>query len=376
MKAAGARCGRLRWTAVAMAFVITMLPTHAISQPTKPTALTRVTLQLQWVTQSQFAGYYVAADKGLYHAEGLNVAIKVGAVEIVPQQVVAAGGAQFGIAWLPKVLASREQGARLVNIAQVFQRSGTLEISWKDSGIVRPDDWRGKKVGTWGFGNEPELFAAMRKVGIDPNDPKQVTVVQQPFDMSLFLTRQVDAAQAMIYNEYAQVLEAVNPKTGQLFRPEDLHVIDFNEVGTAMLQDGIFVRDDWIAEAKNQDIALKFLRASMKGWVFCRDHHEECVNIVLKNGPTLGQSHMTWMLNEINALIWSSPAGIGVMDAKAYDQTVQIAQQYQIIKNKPDEGAYRTDLAQKALDELNRQGLDTRGVDFKKRTVQVTKGGE
>jgi len=216
----------------------------------------------------------------------------------------------------------------------------------------------------------------MRKVGIDPNDPKQVTVVQQPFDMSLFLTRQVDAAQAMIYNEYAQVLEAVNPKTGQLFRPEDLHVIDFNEVGTAMLQDGIFVRDDWIAEAKNQDIALKFLRASMKGWVFCRDHHEECVNIVLKNGPTLGQSHMTWMLNEINALIWSSPAGIGVMDAKAYDQTVQIAQQYQIIKNKPDEGAYRTDLAQKALDELNRQGLDTRGVDFKKRTVQVTKGGE
>jgi NitT/TauT family transport system substrate-binding protein len=376
MKAAGARFGRFRWTAVAIAFVIAMLPTHAVNQPTQPTALTRVTLQLQWVTQSQFAGYYAAVDKGLYHAEGLNVAIKVGAVEVVPQQVVAAGGAQFGIAWLPKVLASREQGARLVNIAQVFQRSGTLEISWKDSGIVKPDDWRGKRVGTWGFGNEPELFAAMRKVGIDPNDPKQVTIVQQPFDMSLFLTRQVDAAQAMIYNEYAQVLEAVNPKTGQLFRPEDLHVIDFNEVGTAMLQDGVFVRDDWIAEAKNQDIALRFLRASIEGWIFCRDHYEECVNIVLKNGPTLGQSHMTWMLNEINALIWPSPAGIGLMEAKAYDQTVQIARQYQIIKNKPDEGAYRTDLAQKALDDLNHRGLDTRGLDFKKRTVQVTKGGE
>jgi NitT/TauT family transport system substrate-binding protein len=376
MKAAGARFGRFRWTAVAIAFVIAMLPTHAVNQPTQPTALTRVTLQLQWVTQSQFAGYYAAVDKGLYHAEGLNVAIKVGAVEVVPQQVVAAGGAQFGIAWLPKVLASREQGARLVNIAQVFQRSGTLEISWKDSGIVKPDDWRGKRVGTWGFGNEPELFAAMRKVGIDPNDPKQVTIVQQPFDMSLFLTRQVDAAQAMIYNEYAQVLEAVNPKTGQLFRPEDLHVIDFNDVGTAMLQDGIFVREDWIAEAKNRDIALKFLRGSIKGWVFCRDHYEECVNIVLKNGPTLGQSHMTWMLNEVNALIWPSPAGIGLMDAKAYDQTVQIARQYQIIKKQPDEGAYRTDLAQKALDELNRQGLDTQGLDFKKRTVQLTKGGE
>jgi NitT/TauT family transport system substrate-binding protein len=376
MKAAGARFERLRWAVAAVAFVITMLPTSAASQPAKPTPLTRVTLQLQWVTQSQFAGYYAAVDKGLYHAESLDVAIKVGAVEIVPQQVVATGGAQFGVAWLPKVLASREQGARLVNIAQIFQRSGTLEISWRDSGIVKPDDWRGKRVGTWGFGNEPELFAAMRKVGIDPNDPKQVTIIQQPFDMSLFLTRQVDAAQAMIYNEYAQVLEAVNPKTGHLFRPEDLHVIDFNEVGTAMLQDGIFVREDWIAEAKNQDVALKFLRASIKGWVFCRDHYEECVDIVLKNGPTLGQSHMTWMLNEVNALIWPSPAGIGLMNAEAYDQTVQIARQYQIIKNQPDDGAYRTDLAQKALDELNRRGLDTRGLDFKKRTVQVTKGGE
>jgi NitT/TauT family transport system substrate-binding protein len=376
MRAAGARFERLRWAVVATAFAITMLPTHAVNQPAKPTPLTSVTLQLQWVTQLQFAGYYAAVDKGLYHAEGLNVAIRVGAVEIVPQQVVATGGAQFGVAWLPKVLASREQGARLVNIAQVFQRSGTLEISWRDSGIVKPDDWRGKKVGTWGFGNEPELFAAMRKVGIDPNDPKQVTVIQQPFDMSLFLTRQVDAAQAMIYNEYAQVLEAVNPKTGQLFRPEDLHVIDFNDVGTAMLQDGIFVREDWIAEAKHRDIALKFLRGSIKGWVFCRDHYEECVDIVLKNGPTLGQSHMTWMLNEVNALIWPSPAGIGLMDAKAYDQTVRIARQYQIIKKQPDEGAYRTDLARKALDELNRQGLDTQGLDFKKRTVQLTKGGE
>jgi NitT/TauT family transport system substrate-binding protein len=376
MQAAGARFDRLRGTVAAMAFVITMLPTYAVNQPAKPTPLTRVTLQLQWVTQSQFAGYYAAVEKGLYQAEGLNVAIKVGAVEIVPQQVVAAGGAQFGIAWLPKVLASREQGARLVNIAQVFQRSGTLEISWRDSGIVKPDDWRGKKVGTWGFGNEAELFAAMRKVGIDPNDPKQVTIIQQPFDMSLFLTRQVDAAQAMIYNEYAQVLEAVNPKTGQLYKPEDLLVIDFNAVGTAMLQDGLFVREDWIADAANQEITLKFLRASFAGWIFCRDHYAECVDIVLKNGPTLGQSHMTWMLNEINALIWPSPAGIGLMDAKAFGQTAQIAQQFQIIKNKPDEGAYRTDLTQKALDDLNHRGLDTRGLDFKRRLVQLGKGGE
>ncbi len=363
-------------TAFLLAWATTMLP-QATAQPSRPpAALSKVTLQLQWVTQSQFAGYYAAVDKGFYRDEGLDVTIKVGAVEIVPQQMVATGGAEFGIAWLPKVLASREQGAKLVNIAQVFQRSGTLEIAWKDTGIARPEDWRGKKVGTWGFGNEPELFAAMRKVGIDPNDPKQVIIVQQPFDMSLFLNRQVDAAQAMVYNEYAQVLEAVNPKTRQLYKPEDLNVVDFNEVGTAMLQDGVFVREDWIADAKNQETALKFLRASFKGWIFCRDHDEDCVNIVLNNGPTLGKGHMSWMLNEINALIWPSPQGIGLMDPRALDRTVQIAQEYQIIKNKPDAGTYRTDLAQRALDGLNAQGLDIKGLPFKKRLVQVTKGGE
>ena len=352
-------------------------PMLAATQPGRPAApLTKVTLQLQWVTQSQFAGYYAALDKGFYRDEGLEVTIKVGAVEIVPQQVVATGGADFGIAWLPKVLASREQGAKLVNIAQVFQRSGTLEIAWKESGITKPADLRGKKVGTWGFGNEPELFAAMRQVGIDPNDPKQVTIVQQPFDMSLLLNRQVDAAQAMIYNEYAQVLEAINPKTGRLYTREDLHVIDFNEVGTAMLQDGIFVREDWLAEARHQDIAVRFLRASFKGWIFCRDHDAECVDIVLQHGPALGTGHMTWMLNEINALIWPSPQGVGVMDAKAFEQTVHIAHQYQIIKHKSDVGTYRTDLAQQALNALSSQGLDTKGLQFKKHSVQVTKGGE
>ena len=376
MRRTGARLQSFLLTAAVVAYVTVASPALAGSQPARPSALTKLTLQLQWVTQSQFAGYYAAVDKGFYLDEGLNVTIKVGAVEIVPQQVVATGGADVGIAWLPKVLASREQGARLVNIAQVFQRSGTLELAWKSSGIVKPEDWRGKRVGTWGFGNEPELFAAMRKVGIDPNDPKQVAIVQQPFDMSLLLNRQVDAAQAMIYNEYAQVLEAVDPKTGQLYKPEDLHVIDFNEVGTAMLQDGIFVRENWIGDAKNQDTAVRFLRASFKGWVFCRDNFEPCVDIVLKYGSTLGKGHMTWMLNEVNALIWPSPDGIGLMDPRAFEQTVRVAQQYRIIKNKPDAGTYRTDLTQKALDDLNSQGLDTRGLAFQKHRVQVTKGGE
>ena len=333
-----------------------------------------IRLQLQWVTQSQFAGYYAALDQGFYADEGLDVTILEGAVEIVTQQVVAAGDAEFGIAWVPKMLASREQGADLVNIAQVFQRSGTLEISWADSGIAEPADWAGKRVGTWGFGNEFELFAAMRQAGIEPDDPAQVEIVQQPFDMSLLLNRDIDAAEAMIYNEYAQVLEATNPDTGELYKPEDLNVINFNDVGTAMLQDHIFARESWLAEAGNEDIAVKFLRASFKGWIFCRDNFDACVQTVLDNGSTLGEGHMRWQLNEINALIWPSPAGIGMMDDALYQQTVDISTEFKVLENAPDEGAVRTDLAQQALDSLS--DTDTTGEGFTKQSVEITPGGE
>jgi len=336
--------------------------------------VTPVRLQLQWVTQSQFAGYYAALEQGYYADEGLDVTILEGAVEIVPQQVVAAGEAEFGIAWVPKMLASREQGADLVNIAQIFQRSGTLQVGWADSGIAAVEDWAGRRVGTWGFGNEWEVFAALRQAGIEPDDPNQVTIVQQPFDMSLLLNREIDLAQAETYNEYAQLLEATNPETGDLYQPEDFLVFDYNDVGTAMLQDHIFARESWLAEEGNEEIAVRFLRASFKGWIFCRDNFDECVNIVLDNGPTLGEGHMRWQLNEINALIWPSPQGIGLMDEASYQQTVDISTEFNVIENAPADGALRTDLAQQALDSLG--DLDTTGEGYTKLDVEVTPGGE
>lgn len=335
--------------------------------------LTPVTLQLQWVPQSQFAGYYAAVAQGYYAEEGLEVTIKPGAVEIVPQQVVATGGAEFGLAWLPKVLSSIEQGADLVNVAQVFQRSGTVQVSWADSGIASPEDWRGKTVGTWGFGNEFELFAALRQAGLDPDNPDDVTIVQQPFDMALFLNREIDAAQAEIYNEYAQVLEAVNPETGELYQPEDMVVISMEEVGTAMLQDGIFVRGDWITDEANQDVTIRFLRASFRGWIFCRDNAAACVDIVLEAGTALGHGHMTWMMNEINALIWPSPDGIGIMNPDAWRQTGEISLEFALIENPPSDDTYRTDLAQQALEGVEE---DVVGAGWTKAEVEVTPGGE
>jgi NitT/TauT family transport system substrate-binding protein len=343
----------------------------ATEAPAPATKLTPVRVVLQWVPQSQFAGYYAAKDKGFYAEEGLDVTIIPGGPDIAPAQVVASDGAEFGVAWLPgRTLAAREGGADLVNIAQIFQRSGTLMVSFKDKNITKVEDFKGKNVGSWLLGNEAELFAAMRKVGLDPD--KDAKIIKQNFDMSQLLNGEVDVAQAMIYNEYAQVLETKNPATGELYKPEDLNVIDFNEVGTAMLQDGIMARESWLKQPGNEDIAVRFLRATFKGWIFCRDNFDECVEIVLNNGTALGESHMRWQLNEINALIWPSPSGIGIMDEALYKQTVEIAKTYGILKGDPDAGAYRTDLAKKALEGLTG---DIKGENFKKITVELKEGG-
>ena len=175
---------------------------------------TPVKLQLQWFTQAQFAGYYAAQDQGFYTEQCLDVTILEGAVDITPQNVLADGQADFAISWVSKALASREGGADIVNIAQVFQRSGTLQVSFKDKNITTPADFKGKNIGNWGFGNEFEIFAALTAAGLDP--AKDVKLVQQQFDMAGLLAGDIDAAEAMTYNEYAMVLEAVNPKTEAL----------------------------------------------------------------------------------------------------------------------------------------------------------------
>ena len=222
---------------------------------------------------------------------------------------MASGQAEFGIDWLPALLAARDQGGDLVNIAQVFARSGMTELTWKDSGITDVAGMKGKKVGVWCCGNENELYAALIKNNIDPKNKDDVTIVNQPFDMNLFLNNDVDAAAAMTYNELAQVLETKNPDTGELYTLDDLNVITMEDAGTAMLEDGIFVQGDWIADEANQDIAKRFLKASFKGWVFCRDNQDECLQYVLDSGPTLGEGHQVWQLNEINALTWPNATG-------------------------------------------------------------------
>jgi NitT/TauT family transport system substrate-binding protein len=335
--------------------------------------LTRVQLQLQWAPQAQFAGYFAAKAEGFYEAQGLDVEILDGGPDVIPQVVGSdPNGPEFTISWVPKVLEVRAADqSDLVNIAQVFQRSGTLSVAWADSGITSPADFEGRRVGVWDFGNEHEVIAAARQENLEPDVDFEKVI--QPFDMSLLLNREIDVAEAMIYNEYAQVLETTNPDTGELYQPEDLNVIDYNEVGTAMLQDAIFARQAWLDEDGNEDVAVRFLRASFQGWMFCRDNPEDCVQHTVDAGSTLGLGHQRWMMNEINPLIWPSPEGIGALPSDAWDQTVRISVEAEIIPAEPGDDAHRTDLAEQA-----RQGLDgdVQGENFQKGEVEVTPGGE
>jgi NitT/TauT family transport system substrate-binding protein len=330
-----------------------------------------VELQLQWTPQAQFAGYFAAVEQGYYADENLTVEILPGGPDVVPQQVGSeADGPEFTISWVPKVLEARAAGSDLVNIAQIFQRSGTLSVAWADSGISSPADFEGRRVGVWDFGNEFEVTAAATAEGLEEGVDYEKVI--QPFDMSLLLNEEVDVAEAMIYNEYAQVLEAENPDTGDLYQPDDLTVIDYNDVGTAMLQDALFARASWLADEANQDIATRFLRASFRGWIYCRDNPDDCIQYTVDAGSTLGAGHQAWMMNEINPLVWPSPAGIGILDEALWQQTVDISLESGIIAEAPADDSFRTDLAQAALDSIEEEAT---GEGFTKGSVEVTPGG-
>lgn len=344
-----------------------------------PANLTKVKLQLQWFTQAQFGGYYAAIDQGCYAEAGLDVEIIEGGVEIVPQTVLADGQADFAIAWVPKALATREAGADIVDIAQIFQRSGTLQVSFKDAGITTAADFKGHTIGNWGFGNEYEIFAALAKNDLTTAD---VTLLGQQFDMSGLLAGEIDAAEAMTYNEYAQVLETVNEDTGELYTADDLNVVSYEDEGVGMLQDAIWADAAKLAsDADYKATAIAFVKASLKGWIYCRDNPESCRDIVVSTGSKLGASHQLWQMNEINKLVWPAAGGVGLIDSEAWDRTVGIALATpnadgdQIITADPGPDAYTNEIVEAALAELKDEGFDVTGDSFTPIDVTLEEGG-
>lgn len=341
--------------------------------------LTPVKLQLQWLPQGQFAGYFAAADQGYFEEEGLDVEIIPSGGDIVPQDALANGDVDYAIAWVPKVLGSIEQGANLTDIAQIFQRSGTLQVSWADSGIEEVADFEGKKIGSWGFGNEWEIFAAMAAEGLDSTT---VEIITQDFNMNAFLQGDIDAAQAMTYNEYAQLLETPNPDTGELYQPEDFNVISYEDTEGAMLQDAIWADTERLeGDTEYQETTVKFLKAVIKGWAFAAQNPEDAADITIAAGSGWGPSHELWMVNETNKLIWPSDDGIGMIDEAAWDKTVAGALAAvneagdHLITEEPPASAWTNEWIEKALAELEGEDLDLTGADWSPIDVTLEEGG-
>ena len=282
-------------------------------------------MQLKWVPQAQFAGYYVALEKGLYTAENLDVTILPGGPDIVSEQQVANGQADFGVDWVASFLAFRDKGLPIVTVAQIFQSSGLLLVSRKQAGIDKAEDLKGKRVGVWYGGNEFEFLALMDKLKLDPD--RDLTIIKQGFTMDPFLANQMDAASAMTYNEYQVVLQSG-------LKAEDLNVIDYNREGVGMLQDNLFTSEETLKNKK--ELATRFVRASIKGWQSAVEDQKGAVDTVMKyaeRGSTTAD-HQARMMSEVAKLVmpegWSKEK-IGVMDEARFKTTADIALRFNVI---------------------------------------------
>lgn len=307
-------------------------------------AADKVTLQLKWVTQAQFAGYYVAKDKGFYEEEGLDVEIKPGGPDIAPPQVLAGGGADVIVDWMPSALATREKGVPLVNIAQPFKSSGMMLTCLKETGITKPEDFKGKTLGVWFFGNEYPFLSWMSTLGIKTDGSEGgVTVLKQGFNVDPLLQKQAACISTMTYNEYWQVIDAG-------IKAEDLVTFKYEDEGVATLEDGLYVLEDKLADPAFKEKMVKFVRASMKGWKYAEENSDEAAEIVLENDASGAQTeaHQKRMMSEVAKLTAGSN---GALDKADYDRTVKtlLGGGSDPVITKEPTGAFTTEITDAAL---------------------------
>ena len=307
-------------------------------------AADKVTLQLKWVTQAQFAGYYVAKDKGYYKDENLDVTIKPGGPDIAPEQVIAGGGADVVVDWMPAALAAREKGAAMVNIAQPFKHSG-LELTCRaDTGIKTPADLKDRTLGVWFYGNEYPFLNWMGKLGYKTDgSPGGVKVLKQGFNVDPLLQKQADCISTMTYNEYWQVIDAG-------YKPDQLVVFNYTDEGVATLEDGLYAMEDKLKDPAFVDKMARFVKASMKGWAWARENSDSAAMIVLDNDSTGAQTehHQKQMMSEINKLTAGSDGKLDLADYERTVKTLLTGGSDPVITKEPV-GAYTTVVTDKAL---------------------------
>jgi NitT/TauT family transport system substrate-binding protein len=305
----------------------------ALAAATGAYAQDKLTLQLKWVTQAQFAGYIVAKAKGYYTEENLDVTILPGGPNVAPEQVIAGGGADIIVDWMGGAAAARDKGVNLVNIAQPFKRSGLMMICPKETGITSEADFKGKTLGVWFFGNEYPFFAWMNKIGLSTAEGGDVKVLQQSFDIQPMIQKQADCISVMTYNEYGQALDAG-------YGPDNLTIFNYTDMGNDLLEDGLYVMEDSLKDAAKVDAYTRFVKASMKGWQYALDNPDEAAQIVVDSDESGAAelAHQKYMVGEVSKLV---DAKDPALDMAAYDRTIKALVDQKIISKAP-EGAYTT----------------------------------
>ena len=301
-------------------------------------AADKVTLQLKWVTQAQFAGYYVAKEKGFYEEEGLDVEIKPGGPDIAPEQVIAGGGADVIVDWMGGALAARDKGVGLVNIAQPFKKAGMQLVCPADGPVKTEADFKGHTLGVWFFGNEYPFYAWMNKLGLSTEGgPDGVTVLKQSFDVQPLIQKQADCISVMTYNEYWQLIDAG-------YKPEDLIVFNYTAMGVDLLEDGLYTMEDKLKDPAFEDKMVRFVRASMKGWKYATENSDEAAGIVVENGGQ-DENHQKRMMGEVAKLIDNAD---GKLIEAAYKRTADALVAQKIIAKEPS-GAWTSAITDKAI---------------------------
>jgi NitT/TauT family transport system substrate-binding protein len=300
-------------------------------------AADKVTLQLKWVAQSQFAGYYVAKDKGFYKDAGLDVDIKAGGPDIAPEQVIAGGGADVIVDGAGGALAAREKGVGLVNIAQPYKKAGMQMVCPKNGPVQTEADFKGHTLGVWFFGNEYPFYAWMNKLGLKTDGgPDGVTVLKQSFDVQPLIQKQADCISVMTYNEYWQLIDAG-------YKPEDLIVFNYSAMGNDLMEDGLYAMEDKLKDPAFKEKMVKFVKASMQGWKYALENPDEAAGIVMDNGGQ-DENHQKRMMGEVAKLIGEPD---GKLDEALYARTEKALLDQKIIAKKP-EGAWTHEITDAA----------------------------
>ncbi len=314
-----------------------MLAAVLVVCSTAASAADKVTVQLKWLPQAQFAGYYVAQSKGYYKAEGLDVTIKPGGPDISPVQVIAGNGADVVVNWMPDALAAREAGVPLVNIAQVFDQSGLMLTCKKASGVSSPKDFKGKTLGVWYGGNEYPFLNWMAKLGYKPG--KDVTILKQGFNVDPLLQNQAACISTMIYNEYWQLVDAG-------IKESDLVTFFYEKEGVASLEDGLYVLESRLKDPAFVARMGKFLKATFKGWNDAVKDPAAAARIVVSadmSGSASEKVQKRQMENVAKLITTAGTDKIGYLEPAAYERTVKVllaAGSSPVIKKHPGKAAY------------------------------------